>query len=76
MVAKVTSLTPTQGPSWSISSFCKGCHRFRRRVTIGIAFAPHRADSADTQPLGIADRRVLDAPIGMMDKLVADIGAG
>ena len=46
-------------------------HRFRSRVIIGITLAPHGADRADiTQPLRVADRGILDTPVGVKPKSV------
>jgi hypothetical protein len=46
----------------------------RSRVIIGITFAPHGADRADiTQPLRIADRRILDTTVRMMNELITDL---
>src|SRR5271154_7174640 len=48
----------------------KAVQRLGRRIIIRIPFAPDRPDRADlAEPLGIADRGILDSAIRMMDKL-------
>src|SRR5207244_6320916 len=52
----------------------KAVYRFRYGIIIGIALAPHGADRADiTQPLSIADRGILNAPVRMMNELIPDL---
>jgi hypothetical protein len=52
----------------------KTVHRFHSRVIIGITLTSHGADRADiTQPLRVADRRILDTPVRMMNELITDL---